>query len=148
MSSKKSFFMSQGTQCVKEMLYFETNFWNANVNWKGLTSLSIHSWFRWQSFNGSFTFLESLPESRFLKYSIISFYLNPNSDRMWNHFPKGQDSRKVGAGRREFTYQWKAVFGDGKRIRNRKLGYGEKSLDFYRKKYLGSNPNSSTTMVI
>lgn len=130
MKFREEFFMNQGRQCVKEMLYFETNFWNAYLNWKGLTSLSIHSWFRWQSFNSSFTFWESLPKLRLFKYSIINFYLNPDSDRMWNHFPKGQDSRKVGAGRREFTYQWKAVFGDGKRIRNKKLGYGEKSLDF------------------
>lgn len=130
MKFREEFFMNQGRQCVKEMLYFETNFWNAYLNWKGLTSLSIHSWFRWQSFNSSFTFWESLPKLRLFKYSIINFYLNPDSDRMWNHFPKGQDSRKVGEGRREFTYQWKAVFGDGKRIRNKKLGYGEKSLDF------------------
>lgn len=101
---------------VKEMLYFETNFSGMLIwNWKGLTSLSIHSWFRWQSFNSSFTFWESLPKLRLFKYSIINFYLNPDSDRT-NHFPKGQDSRKVGAGR-EFTYQRKAVFGDGKRIR-------------------------------
>lgn len=39
---KLSCFMNQGRQCDKEMQYFETNCWSANLNWKSI-NMSFNS---------------------------------------------------------------------------------------------------------
>ena len=87
--------MNQVSQCSKEMQCFETNFWSANLNWKGQHLF--------QPVADSGDSLSVVPSHfraphklRFSRYSLISFYLNPENDRLLNHFLKGQDARNVG----------------------------------------------------